>query len=283
MNSNRGSVFLIYRRRNFPLNPGLGELGTLWEWKSCCSVHGSPWKCWFGHGSKQPSRVSSMYRWEFIWTDNGTNRSGNLPVTVTAARHRLKILVTILPSVVNKDIQTLSICWFTAHSMSNFFLSVNTRFGSLLFWCHSRSSYTFGLSLQYDGVWVLDSEPLLRVLVLDHLSTVCTWWICPHSCCSRSPDTSTRVTLDLFARGLNELRETESSFSTLTLPIDGIASLLEFQNNIPCNCSVHLETFCNVRIFFSTFVQFYDTISDNSHSKNSFKFLWYIWNESTGC
>ena len=103
--------------------------------KSCCRVHGSSLKCCLVQGSRQPSRMSETYRSEFNFTPVGTKRGGDLPVAVTAAHTitdcRFWRLVTILPSVVDEDTQTLSFFWLTACWMSNFFLSVKTKLGSM--------------------------------------------------------------------------------------------------------------------------------------------------------
>ena len=62
-------------------------------------------------------------------------RSEDLPVTITAAHTITDCgfwhLVKILPSVVDKDAQTLLFFWLTACWMSNFFSSVKTELGSM--------------------------------------------------------------------------------------------------------------------------------------------------------
>ena len=84
---------------------------------------------------EQGSRQPFMYRSEFNFTPVGTKRSGDLPLAVTAA-HTITDCgfwrqVSILPSVVDEDAQTLSFFWLTACWMSNFSSSVKTKLGSV--------------------------------------------------------------------------------------------------------------------------------------------------------
>ena len=103
--------------------------------ESCWRVHGLSLKCCLAQGRRQPSRMSEMYRSEFNFTPVGTKRSGDLPVVVITAHIITDCgfwhLVTILPSVMNENAQTLSFFWLTACWMLNFFLSVKTKLGSM--------------------------------------------------------------------------------------------------------------------------------------------------------
>ena len=107
-----------------------------WEGaKSCWRVHSSSLKCCSAQRIRQPSRMSETYCSEFNFTPIGTKRSGDLPVAVTAAHTITDCgfwrLVTILPSVVDEDTQTLLFFWLTACWMSNFFSSVKTKLGNV--------------------------------------------------------------------------------------------------------------------------------------------------------
>ena len=107
-----------------------------WEGvESCWRVHSLSLKCYSAQGSRQPSRMSETYHSEFDFTPAGTKRSRDLPVAVTAAHTitdcRFWHLVTILPSVVDEDTQTLSFFWLKACWMSNFFLSMKTKLDSV--------------------------------------------------------------------------------------------------------------------------------------------------------
>ena len=102
--------------------------------QSCWRVHSLSLKCCLAQGSRQPSRISEAYCSEFNFTPVGTKRSRDLPVVVIAAHITdcgFWCLVTILPSVVDEDAQTLSFFWLTACWMLNFFSSVKTKLGSV--------------------------------------------------------------------------------------------------------------------------------------------------------
>ena len=107
-----------------------------WEGtESCWRVHDLSLKCFLAQGSRQPSRMSETYRSEFNFTPIGTKRSKDLLVAVITAHTitncRFWRLVTIIPSVMDEDAQTLSFFWLTACWMSNFFSSVKTKLGSM--------------------------------------------------------------------------------------------------------------------------------------------------------
>ena len=107
-------------------------------WKgaeSCWRVHSLSLKCCLAQGRRQTSRMSETYRSEFNFTPVATKRSGDLLVVVITSHTITDCgfwrLVTILPSVVNENAQTLSFFWLTACWMLNFFLSVKTKLGSM--------------------------------------------------------------------------------------------------------------------------------------------------------
>ena len=109
---------------------------------SCWRLHGNPWKWLSAQGSKWDSKMSETYRSEFNFAPEGTKTSGDLPDGVTAAQIITDCgywrLVAILPLTELEEPQTRSFCWLTTYCMSNFFLSMNTKLGTVPWSISSR-------------------------------------------------------------------------------------------------------------------------------------------------
>ena len=88
-------------------------------------------------------------------------------------------LVTIFPFVDDEEAQTRSFCWFIIYWMSNFYSSVNTKFGSVRWPFPGEFPCMFGHSWPHDCPSA-PGDAASRRPSPDRPSTPGAWWICSH-------------------------------------------------------------------------------------------------------
>ena len=197
----------------------------------------------------------------------------DLPVSVTAAQTMTDCgfwrLVTILLSVVDEEAQTRSFCWFTTCWMFNFFLSVNTRFGSIrwaIFWSIFLHIWTFMVT------WLSVSYRRCNILKAFNLRSCLNTWcvVALHRLRCQVSAASARVSSQLFSRVFEELSEADSPLSSAPWSVKGVFGLLELLHDLPHRWTVHIQPFCNFNINFFIFVKLNYCISVYSHYKTNF-------------
>ena len=214
-----------------------------------------------------------------IWLQRAQSR-GNLPISVTVAQTMTDCefwrLVTILPSVNDDEAQTRSFCWITTCWMSNFFSSVNTRFGIV------PSASPGGFRCIFGARGHMIGRKLQAMQHLEELhpsrSFLNRWWngrFAHTGCGGQGSATSAKVSSQLFPCVFEKLREADTPFSFAVWSVKGVSTLLELPHDLPHRWKVYIQPFCNFNITFFVFVKLNHCISVCSHCKTNFRKFWY--------